>query len=212
MKICGKIFVLFQINFCPLCFLPDIKNHKMKKVFAIIFCFIAISSLAQQQPTELDKSPMDISYSPPNYPILKMNGKVTEQPVARIIYSRPQKAGRTIFGGIVTYNQIWRLGANEATEIEFFKNVKINGKPLPKGRYTLYAICTETKWTIIFNTEKDIWGLAYNQKKDALRTDVPIHNTDTTVEALTMFFEDIKGGSELNILWDNVKVALPIYF
>jgi hypothetical protein len=184
----------------------------MKKVFAIIFCVIAISSLAQQQPTELDKSPMDISYSPPNYPILKMNGKVTEQPVARIIYSRPQKAGRTIFGGIVNYNQIWRLGANEATEIEFFKNVKINGKPLPKGRYTLYAICTETKWTIIFNTEKDIWGLAYNQKKDALRTDVPIHNTDTTVEALTVFFEDIKGGSELDILWDNVKVTLPIYF
>jgi len=184
----------------------------MKHFFAIVFCLITISSLAQQQPTELDKSPMDISYSPPNYPILKMNGKVTGQPVARIIYSRPQKAGRTIFGGVVTYNQIWRLGANEATEIEFFKNVKINGKSLPKGRYTLYAICAESKWTIIFNTEKDIWGLAYNEKKDALRIDVQVKNTDTTVEALTMFFEDIKEGAALNILWDNVKVVLPIYF
>src|SRR3954470_15060972 len=170
----------------------------MKKVFVVLFCLITISSLAQQQPTELDKSPMDISYSPPNYPILKMNGKVTGQPVARIIYSRPQKAGRTIFGGVVTYNQIWRLGANEATEIEFFKNVKINGKSLPKGRYTVYAVCTETKWKIIFNTEKDIWGLAYSQKKDALRIDVQVKNTDTTVEALTVFFEDIKGGSELD--------------
>ena len=184
----------------------------MKTIFAAIFCLLAISCLAQQQPTELDKSPMDMSYSPPNYPILKMNGKVTEQPVARVIYSRPQKAGRTIFGGVVTYNQIWRLGANEATEIEFFKNVKINGKQLPKGRYTLYAICTETKWTIIFNTEKDIWGLAYNEKKDALRVDVPVQNTDTPAEALTMYFEDIKGGTALNILWDNVKVILPIYF
>jgi hypothetical protein len=45
-----------------------------------------------------------------------------------------------------------------------------------------------------------------------LRTDVPIQNTDTTVEALTMFFEDIKGGTALNILWDSVKVVLPIYF
>ena len=184
----------------------------MKKVIAIIFCLTTISSLAQQQPTELDKSPMDISYSPPNYPILKMNGKITAQPAARIIYSRPQKAGRMIFGGIVAYNQIWRLGANEATEIEFFKNVKINGKTLPKGRYTLYAICSETKWTIIFSTEKDIWGLAYNGKKDALRTNVPVQNMDTTVEALTMFFGDMKGGTALNILWDNVKVALPIYF
>jgi hypothetical protein len=184
----------------------------MKKVFLVVFYLITISSIAQQQPTELDKSPMDMSYSPPNYPILKMNGKVREQPAARIIYSRPQKAGRAIFGEVVTFNEIWRLGANEATEIEFFKNVKINGKPLPKGRYTLYAICTETKWTIIFNTEKDIWGLAYNQKKDVLRTDAPVQKTDTTTEALTMFFEDVKGGTSLNILWDNAKVILPIYF
>jgi hypothetical protein len=184
----------------------------MKKVFVVLFCLLSISSLAQQQPTELDKSPMDMSYSPPNYPILKMNGQVKEQPVARVIYSRPQKAGRTIFGGIVTYNQIWRLGANEATEIEFFKNVRINDKQLPKGRYTLYAICTETKWTIIFNTEKDIWGLAYNQKKDALRVDVPVQHADTPVEVLTIFFEDIKGGTALNIFWDNVKVVLPVYF
>jgi hypothetical protein len=184
----------------------------MKKIFAIVFCLITISSLAQQPPTELDKSPLDMSYSPPNYPILKMDGKITEQPAARIIYSRPQKAGRMIFGGIVAYSQIWRLGANEATEIEFFKNVKINGKLLPKGRYTLYAICTETKWTIIFNTQKDIWGLAYNEKKDALRTGVPVQNTGTPVEALTIFFEDIKGGTTLNILWDNIKVVLPIYF
>src|SRR6476646_10173196 len=205
-------YLFYQVNFYRHCFLLILKNHKMKKVVLIVFYFVTISSIAQQQPTELDKSPMDMSYSPPNYPILKMNGKVKEQPAARIIYSRPQKAGRAIFGEVVTYNQIWRLGANEATEIEFFKNVKINGKPLPKGRYTLYAICTETKWTIIFNTEKDIWGLAYNQKKDALRTDVLIQNIDTTVEALTMFFEDIKGGSELNIFWDNVKAALPIYF
>src|SRR6476620_9722993 len=175
----------------------------MKKVIAIIFCLTTISSLAQQQPTELDKSPMDMSYSPPNYPILKMNGKVREQPAARIIYSRPQKAGRAIFGEVVAYNQIWRLGANEATEIEFFKNVKINGKSLPKGRYTLYAICTETKWTIIFNTEKDIWGLAYNAKNDALRTDIPVQKAEPPAEALTMFFDDMKGGTSLIILWDN---------
>ncbi len=202
----------FGLLFYPALFFGYIKNHKMKKNFAAIFCLLSLFSLAQQQPTELDKSPMDMSYSPPNYPILKMNGKITEQPVARVIYSRPQKTGRVIFGGVVTYNQVWRLGANEATEIEFFKNVKINGKTLAKGRYSLYAICTETKWTIIFNTEKDIWGLAYNQKKDALRVDTPVQNIDTIVEAFTMYFEDMNGGTKLNILWDKVKVALPINF
>jgi hypothetical protein len=185
----------------------------MKKILQALFCLLSLSSLAQQKPTDLDKSPMDMSYCPLNFPILKMNGEVTNiEPVARVIYSRPQKAGREIFGGIVTYNQLWRLGANEATEIEFFKNVKIGGKSVAKGRYSMYAICTEAKWTIIFNSEIYIWGLSYNQRKDILRVDVPVQNTDNVVEAFTIYFEDTKGGTNLNILWDTVKVSLPLSF
>lgn len=153
-----------------------------------------------------------MSYSPQNYPILKMNGKVADAPAVRVIYGRPQKAGRLIFGGIVSYGQLWRLGANEATEIEFFKNAKIAGKPLAKGRYSMFAICDTGKWTIIFNSDKDIWGLAYNQKKDVLRVDVPVTNADAIAEAFTMYFEDVKGGANLTILWDSVKVSLPITF
>ena len=184
----------------------------MKKIIAVFFCLVTIASYAQLKPTDLDKSPMDMSYSPQGYPILKMNGKITTAPSARVIYSRPQKLGRTIFGGIVSYGQVWRLGANEATEIEFFKNVKIDGKTVAKGRYTMYAICTETQWTIILNSEKDVWGLYYNPKKDVIRVNVPVQNTDDAVEAFTMYFEDNKAGTNLNILWDNVKVALPIGF
>jgi hypothetical protein len=184
----------------------------MKKAFPILFCLVSIVSVAQQNPTDLDKSPMDMSYSPPGYPILKMNGRATTSPIARVIYSRPQKAGREIFGGIVSYGQVWRLGANEATEIEFFKSVKVDGKSLSKGKYSLFAICNETKWTIIFNTEKDIWGLAYNPKKDVLRVDIPTQSIDTTVEAFTIYFEDFKGGTNMNMLWDNVKASLSIKF
>lgn len=184
----------------------------MKKNFVVCFLLLSINIFAQQKPTDLDKSPLDISYSPQNYPILKMNGKVADQPAARVIYGRPQKAGRTIFGNIVSYGLVWRLGANEATEIELFKNAKVNGKPLAKGRYTMFAICDTGKWTLIFNSEKDIWGLAYNQKKDVLRVDVPATNTDTIAEAFTIYFDDVKGGANLNILWDSVKVSLPITF
>ncbi len=184
----------------------------MKNFIPALFCILSLSAFAQQKPTDLDKSPMDMSYAPVNYPILKMNGKVANPPVARVIYGRPQKTGRQIFGGIVNYNQVWRMGANEATEIEFFKNVKIGGKTIAKGRYTMYAICNESKWTLIFNTEKDIWGLSYNEKKDVLRTDVPVKITDSPVEAFTIYFEDMKGGSNLNILWDSVKVVLPINY
>jgi len=184
----------------------------MRKISLALFCLISISSFAQQKPTDLDKSPMDMSYSPPNYPILKMDGKTKSLPLARVIYSRPQKLGREIFGGIVAYDKVWRMGANEATEIEFFKNAKINGKTLSKGRYTMYAICTDSIWTIIFNSDKDVWGLYYNPKKDVLRVNEPVQKGNESVEALTMYFEDMNGGTTLNILWDTTRVALPINF
>ncbi|QEC68235.1 DUF2911 domain-containing protein [Panacibacter ginsenosidivorans] len=184
----------------------------MKNIVAVVFLFISFSSFAQVQPTDLDKSPMDMNYSPQGYPILKMNGKTTVQPNCRIVYSRPQKAGRDIFGGIISYGQVWRLGANEATEIEFFKNVKIDGKTIPKGKYTMYAICNQTKWTIIFNSEKDVWGLYYNPKKDVLRTDVDVMMGTKVIEAFTMYFEDVKDGTNLVIMWDTIKVTVPIRF
>ena len=184
----------------------------MKNIVAVLFLFVSFSSLAQVQPTDLDKSPMDMNYSPQGYPILKMNGKTTAQPNCRIIYSRPQKAGRDIFGGIITYGQVWRLGANEATEIEFFKNVKIDNKNISKGKYTMYAICNQTKWTIILNSEKDVWGLYYNPKKDVLHADVDVMMGEKVVEVFTMYFEDVKDGTNLVIMWDNVKVTLPIKF
>jgi hypothetical protein len=178
-----------------------------------LFAFLCLATavcFAQPKPTELDKSPLDVSYCPANYPILKMNGKSTDVPVARVIYSRPQKANRTIFGGIVKYNELWRLGANEATEIEVFKPVKINGKTLPKGRYSMFCIPTETKWTIIFNSEKDVWGLTYNSKKDVLRVDVPVEKNTENVEAYTMYFDTVAKGYHLIIMWDNAMAKIPM--
>jgi hypothetical protein len=185
----------------------------MKFYFALV-CFFTLSlgAFAQQKPTDIDKSPLDVSYYPQNFPILKMNGKAGDVPVARVIYSRPNRNNREIFGGIVKHGEIWRLGANEATEIEFFRNVKLNGKTINKGRYTLWAQCNEDKWTMILNTEKDIWGLFYNPKKDVVRFDVPVQRTNENVESFTMYFDQAKDGALLNILWDNVKVAVPIKF
>ena len=123
----------------------------MKKLFILVALILAAQcTIAQQKPTDLDKSPLDVSYYPSNYPIIKMRGQTAlAEPAARILYSRPQLNGRTIFGEEIKYNEVWRLGANEATEIELFKNAVIGGKKVPKGRYTLYCIPTATKWTII---------------------------------------------------------------
>jgi hypothetical protein len=154
---------------------------------------------------------MDVSYYPPNYPILKIQNKITEPLTARVIYSRPLKQGRKIFGELVEYGKLWRLGANEATEIEFYKDVKINGKKISKGRYTLYAIVNETSWTLIINKDTDVWGaFKYDSKKDILRVDLPVEKKEEVVEALSMVFE--KSGNTINLViaWEQVRVTLPI--
>lgn len=167
------------------------------------------SVLASQPP--LDRSPMDMAYFPSDYPVLKAQNKATQQPVARVIYSRPQTNKRIIFGDLIEYNEVWRLGANEATEIEFFRDVVIGGKKVGKGRYTLYAIPTETKWTIIINKDTDTWGaFVYDQKKDVLRTDIPVHKLASPVEIFSMSFVKSEQGANLIISWENAGASLPI--
>jgi hypothetical protein len=159
----------------------------------------------------LDKSPMDMVYFPDEYPVLKIKEKLKEPPVARVIYSRPQKADRTVFGDLVEWGKVWRLGANEATEIEFFKDVKINGKRVPKGKYTLYAIVDPEQWIMIVNKDTDTWGsFKYDEKKDVVRVTIPAEKDQPAVEAFTMYFEKTAEGANLVTAWDTVKASLPI--
>jgi len=183
----------------------------MKVCFSLA-CLLFLTTLqAQTKPTDLDKSPMDMSYWPTNYPLLKMSGKAGASPVARVLYGRPLKNGRNIFGSILKYNELWRLGANEATEIEFFSNVKIAGKNVAKGRYTLYCIPAEEKWTIILNKDNYSWGgYTYDSKKDVLRVDIDVEKNADNVEAFTIYFEDAKNSANLIFLWDDLKASLPI--
>lgn len=184
----------------------------MKKIFCpIITAFLFTAAVAQSNLPAIDKSPMDMCYYPDNYPVLKIQDKVSEPLVARVVYSRPKKEGRAIFGGLVEYGKVWRLGANEATEIEFYKPVNIGGKKVAKGRYTLYAIANDSTWTFIVNKETDIWGsFRYDEAKDVVRTDVPVEKITEPVESLAMAFEKANGNINLIVIWENIKAALPI--
>jgi hypothetical protein len=189
----------------------------MKKLIFCFLCFLTFSFSHAQNgnaklPT-LDKSPMDMAYYPANYPVLKIQDKASEPLMARVIYSRPQKNGRTVFGELVEYGSVWRLGANEATEIEFYKDVKIGGKKILKGKYTLYALVNPAEWTLILNKETDIWGaFKYDAKKDVVRVKVAVQTMEETVEPFTMVFEKIANGTNLVIAWDGSKTTLPISF
>ena len=186
----------------------------MKQILTIIFLVaVSLSGTAQSKIPAIDKSPMDMSYYPVNYPVLKIQDKATEPLVARVVYSRPQRNGRNIFGDLVEYGKVWRLGANEATEIEFFQNVRINGARVKKGRYTLYCIPYEEKWTMIINRDTDTWGaFKYDEAKDVTRLDVPVVKQADLTESMSMYFDKSALGVSFIMQWDNVKVSLPITF
>lgn len=153
-----------------------------------------------------------MSYFPPDYPQLKMSGKAKGEPVIRIIYSRPHKDGRQILGKVVQFNSPWRLGANEATEIEFFRPVSIQGKSVPKGRYVLYAIPGNEHWKFILNGDLFTWGLKIDPAKDLFAFDVPIRRTSIPMEVFSIQFGKMSNGCELTIAWDTMLLALPINF
>jgi hypothetical protein len=188
----------------------------MKKVIITAAClfFLFRICLAQSDSSVLpaiDKSPMDMSYYPVDYPVLKVSDKITAPPVARVIYGRPQRNGRAIFGSLVEFGKVWRLGANEATEIEFYKDVTIGGKKIKKSRYTLYAIPSMGVWTLIINKDTDTWGaFKYNSKNDVLRVPIPVIPLKDPLETLSMIFAKTAAGFNLRILWDNAEVILPV--
>jgi len=160
----------------------------------------------------VDKSPMDLSYYPVDYPILKIQNKVSGLPVARVIYSRPQKNDRTIFGSVVKYGVPWRLGANEATEIEFFQDVTIDKQKVSKGRYVLYCIPYDETWTLVLNTDLYTWGLKIDSTRDAYKFSIPIAKTNYPFELMTIQFRDAAKGMELVMEWDSVRAVLPINY
>jgi hypothetical protein len=160
----------------------------------------------------IDLSPMDMSYFPVNYSQLKMTHDLTTPPIMRVIYSRPHRQGRTIFGNLLKYGERWRLGANEASEIEFFQNVTIQDKKVNTGRYIIYCIPYQDKWTIILNNDLYTWGLKIDSTKDVMQFDIPVKKTSVDFEYFTMVFQPITHGAELVMAWDDAEGRLPINF
>ncbi|GAA4342198.1 DUF2911 domain-containing protein [Flaviaesturariibacter amylovorans] len=160
----------------------------------------------------VDLSPMDVSYYPIDHPQVRASGQAPDVPLARVLYSRPHKGGRALFGALLRYNEPWRLGANEATELELFSPATIQGVRVPAGRYVLYCIPTPTEWTIVFNKGLYAWGLKFDPAKDVHRFPIPVQKAPEPFEFFTMVFEPVNDGAELVMAWDDVLTRLPFKF
>ncbi len=133
----------------------------------------------------------------------------------KIVYSQPHKRGREVFGNLVPFGQVWRLGANEATELTITREVFVNGQFLPAGSYALFAIPEKDKWTIIFNSELGQWGsYNYNQAKDVLRMDVKTSTLpgELVYEPFTIVIDQKNNKADIVFTWDKTTVSFGVDF
>ena len=132
-----------------------------------------------------------------------------------VVYNRPSKKGRVIFGELVPYGKVWRTGANEATTFETSKDLTFGGKTLKAGKYSLWTVPGEHSWTIIFNSEYGQWGVGFNGEanrnpaKDVVSVDTPSVTIEKEFEQFTIAIENMAGEHELTFIWDRTLVALP---
>lgn len=185
-------------------------------IFAFLFTSISLMGQGESKWKELDKSPMDKVYYPSetawrNY----LDGEDRNmRPKIKLVYSRPGKKGRDIFGTLVPYDKEWRLGANEANEITFYSTISLGGEKIPRGNYTLFAKSAADHWTIILSSQQSLWG---SENRDESKTvamfKVNTSPTKEVIENLSMTFQRVDDdNANMVIAWDKTMVSIPINF
>jgi hypothetical protein len=205
---------LLFIALVSLCVITACQNETPNTSSNII---VPPTAKIQKNPyVNLDQSPMDVSYYPANYPMQRMKQQDTFPLIARVLYSRPHKKGRVVFGNdgqsLCKYGIPWRLGANEATEVEFFRDVKLKGTAVSRGRYVMYCIPYPDKWVIKLNSNLFTWGLHIDPSTNLATIEIPVQQQNPSIEDFTMLFEEAESGVNLIMAWDDVKTVLPITF
>lgn len=159
-------------------------------------------------------SPASLEIIPPDK-VSKSQAGAVSQRVANteitITYSRPVARGRTLFGALVPYEQVWNPGADQATAIALTRDVEINGQPLPAGKYSIWAIPRPENWTLIFSKAGDVYHTPYpGEDQDALRLDVKAE-PGAHMETLSFYFPVVEGKeAALRLHWGDVMVPLSI--
>ncbi len=177
------------------------KKMIISKALILAFVGMFITSLVWAQD---DKSKRP---SPP----ATATGKVGDATIT-INYSSPGVKGRKIWGGLVPYSEVWRTGANEATLFETDKDIMVEGKSLPAGKYSLYTIPGENEWVIIFNSQTGQWGVKNDEStsedpaKDVLRVTVKPVKSASMNERMKFVIDN----DGFSLEWENLKVPVSI--
>ncbi len=162
----------------------------------------SVSSMAQQFDV-VDEVPHDISY----YRTSRVS-----PPLVKVLYGRPSKNNKEVFGELVPFGEIWRTGHNEATEVKFYHEVEFGDTKVAAGTYVLLSIPYENEWRIILNSQIDTWGaFQYNPLFNVAEISVPVQKAEE-LETFSIVFKKRKEHIEMVLGWDTTRVRVPLYF
>jgi len=144
-------------------------------------------------------------------PPAKAECKLPDGKDITVDYSSPRAKGRKIFGGLVPYGQVWRAGANEATTFATSSDITVGGKTVPAGKYTIFAIPGEDKWTLVISKKTGEWGTAYpGADNDLARIDMKVSKTSSPVENFTIAFDQNGNACTMRLEWENTQASVDI--
>lgn len=187
------------------------------RFLAILLFLLSAPVLTAQDFADVDKSPLDAAYYPTRAAFRAFaktdSAAMAMEPKIKVVYSRPYKKGREVWGGdLAPYGEPYRLGANETTEITFFAPVKIGDHLVPAGRYTIGAIPNADNWEVFFSLDVDGWGVyAYKPEHNVATITVPTSKVDEVIENFSIaLYEASPGTVHLKMGWDTTVVEVPL--
>ncbi|PYV58912.1 MAG: hypothetical protein DMG91_02485 [Acidobacteria bacterium] len=175
------------------------KKLWMVLTLLVLTLMISVSPLAAQ-----DKAKRP---SPP----AQAQCKFSDGKTVTVDYSSPRVKGRKIFGGLVPYNEVWRAGANEATTFVTNTNLNVGGKDVPAGSYTIFAVPSPDKWTLVVSKKTGEWGVPYpGEGDDFTRTDMTASKTSAPVENFTIAFDQSGSKCTMRMEWENTRASVEV--
>jgi len=175
---------------------------KKKLITGAVLAAVLVTAIVVVAQQDKSKRP-----SPPAQATFDLGGGKT----VTIDYSSPRVKGRTIYGGLVPFGQVWRTGANEATTFVTTADLSVGGTTVPAGSYTLFTVPNKDKWQLVLSKKTGEWGTDYpGASNDLARIDMKVSTLPSPVENFTISFEKAGAGANLNIDWETTRATVAI--
>jgi hypothetical protein len=172
-------------------------NRKRGLIHGIFFVALAIGAI----PSEAQLAS----------PTAKAACKFTDGKTIAVNYSSPRMRGRKIFGDLIPFGEVWRVGADDATSFVPNADVIVGGKSVPAGKYTLFTLPTPTKWTLIISKQTGEWGIPYpGEKYDFARMEMKVSKLSSPLENFTISFDQTGTSCTMKLDWETTRASIDI--